>query len=169
MRRTFTQIFIYPPALSLIPTLWPVIAASTHRQDVVATVKNYWRDASPNAVNQMIVIAGTTADADLRSAAIWALSSIHSKETLPFLGTLLGSTSVTEQLQGMYGISAFVDGCPARDTTNVVSMAYLNCPGTSYSTAETLQNLTFRQGTTDQHEAVLSFWRTWWSGHQELH
>ena len=54
-----------------------------------------------------------TTSADLRNAAVWAIAAIHTKESLPFLASLVSSSDPYEQGRGITGLSSFANGCPS--------------------------------------------------------
>jgi hypothetical protein len=130
------------------------------------------------------MVQASVVDSQLRGAAIRAMAAIHTKETLPFLATLLRSGDSGEQFQAVYGLGAFANGCPMNTRDNVVSMAYLQCDETSvYKTADTVANFAFRPAAPQQGSSLLSstssstlvsptlvsFWQEWWRSHAELH
>jgi hypothetical protein len=160
-----------PGAIQNLVDLWPAISTDTHASDVVSALASSWRDLTPAAVQQLATFAaGALAGSDIRSAAVRALAAIHTRETLPFLASLLFSADANEQVLAVYGLSAFANGCPVQTRDNVVSMAYLQCTQPStYKTSETVANFGFRPGPPDEESALVSFWKTWWDSHPELH
>jgi hypothetical protein len=160
-----------PGAIQNLVDLWPAISTDTHASDVVSALASSWRDLTPAAVQQLATFAaGALAGSDIRSAAVRALAAIHTRETLPFLASLLSSADANEQVLAVYGLSAFANGCPVQTRDNVVSMAYLQCTQPStYKTSETVANFGFRPGPPDEESALVSFWKTWWDSHPELH
>ena len=157
-------------SLEFVDTEIVRLSGHRHKGYVGSALKYDWRDTAPEAVRQLASQARRFSDPDLRSAAVWALAGIHSREALPGLASFLYSSDAEEQSQAMYGLSAFVNGCPAKTRANAVSMAYLQCDGsTPYKNALTIEKLVFSRGSTDQQAPALAFWRTWWDEHQDLH
>ena len=160
-----------PDAIQELVKLWPNISTDPNVGEVVAALSDSWRDATPGSVQQLAAFAATApSGSDIRRAAVRALASIHSRESLPFLASLLSSADRAEQERAVYGMSAFVNGCPMQTRDNVLSMSYLECnQGSSYKNAETSANFGFRPGPPDQEAALVSFWQSWWNSHAELH
>jgi hypothetical protein len=158
-----------PGVIQQLVRLWPGVSVDPHRDQVISALRNWWRDPEAAGVRQLAAMAGG-ASGDIRSAAIRALAAIHTKETLPFLATLLNSAVPDEQERAVYALSAFANGCPLQTANNAVSMGYLQCNQASpYKTAETEHNFAFRPGTPDQEAPFVSFWQNWWTNHPELH
>jgi hypothetical protein len=160
-----------PGAIQELVKLWPNITADPNLDEVVAALSDSWRDATPGSVQQLASFAATAqSGSDIRRAAVRALASIHSRETLPFLASLLSSADEAEQERAVYGISAFANGCPMQTKDNVLSMSYLQCNQVGpYKNSETSANFGFRPGPPDQEAALASFWQSWWNNHPELH
>jgi len=160
-----------PGAIQQFAGLWPAIGDDSHAADVLSAIRDAWRDPTPSGVLQLATIASARPPGDaLRANATRALAAIHTQETLPFLAGLLSSTDSDEQVQSVYGLSSFANGCPIQTQGNTASLAYLMCDGPSaYKTPETVANFGFRPGPPDQEQALLSFWQAWWSAHPELH
>jgi hypothetical protein len=158
-----------PGALDQLAGLWPTVGTGPHRDDLLSALSMYWRDSSASSVQALISLAGR-GDPELRLAAVTALASMHTENTLAYLASLLQSTDADEQVQAIYGISAFANGCPMKETSNSVSMAYLQCDQPSaYRTADTFSHFGFRRGTPDQESSLAAFWQSWWNAHSELH
>jgi len=160
-----------PGAVQQLARLWSAISNDPHREEVVAALRDSWRDPAPDAVRQLAATAkAEPVGSDLFAAAVRALAAIHTEESLPLLAELLHSASREERTQAIYGLSSFANGCPMKTRSNIVSMAYLQCHEPSaYRTADTVANFSFRPGTQDQQAALVSFWRDWWTAHPELH
>lgn len=104
-----------PEAITRLQQIWPSIPDARRRAELVSGIRNSFRNTSPYGVRQLLTLINEPPiDADLRNAAIRALSSIHTKETLLFLATLLHSDDDQEQMQAIIGISSFANGSPRR-------------------------------------------------------
>lgn len=161
-----------PGAIQQLAQSWGQISSDWHAFDVINVLRGSWRDSTPAAATQLASFAGTAPVASpIRAAAIRALAALHTRDTLPFLASLLSSSSSSEQEQAIYGMSAFANGCPVQTRANTTSMAYLTqCDHSStYSTADTWAHFAFGSGSSDRNSAYLQFWQGWWSNHSELH
>jgi hypothetical protein len=131
-------------------------------QQQSSPVRSGLRDPSPASINQLVQLASLSPER--REAAIHAISSIHTREFLPFLASLLTSSDPKEQARGVFGLSSFANVCPAETPANVVSMAYLQCANNGpYSTADTASNFATPGALGSQ---VVSFWINWWNQNQ---
>lgn len=160
-----------PSSVASLVDRWPSIAGSPSAGIVVDALRNSWRDTDPTNVRQLASFsAGLPGDSELRPAAIRALAAVHTKETLPFLASLLQTGDLSAEERGIYGLSAFANGCPAQTASNAISMDYLQCAATGqYKTVDTIAHFAFRLGTAEQESALALFWSKWWSQHPELH
>ncbi len=113
-------------AVSQVASVWPVLSLDPSGSQVVAALRNGYRSTTPGDVQQLAELASAgAAQGEMRQAAIWALSNIHTKEALPFLAGLLSSADPAEQARGVFGLGAFANGCPVQTTANLRSMEYL--------------------------------------------
>ena len=158
-----------PDSVHQLAQLWPAIATGAHANGVIAALRDGWRD--PTGVKQVASFASDfIPGSEVRGAAIHALASIHTKEALPFLASLLASADVRDQEQATRGLSAFANGCTIQTQDNVVSMEYLKCDQPStYRTPETFAHFGFRPESPHEESALAAYWQTWWSTHPELH
>jgi hypothetical protein len=156
-------------AVQQLAQMWPSVSSDPHGSDVLSALRDSWRD--PSGVTQLASLISTRSPGDqLRAVATRALAAIHTKEALPFLAGLLGSTNPDDQIQAILGLSSFANGCPMQTRANTSSLAYLICDGPSaYKTPETVANFGFRPGQPGQEEGLVSFWSAWWMAHFELH
>ncbi|HLH41901.1 MAG TPA: hypothetical protein VKV74_02855 [Bryobacteraceae bacterium] len=159
-----------PGSALRLASLWPIISGAKESSLVVSALRDGWRDSTPASVIQLRSFAAAQPPGDIRAAAVRALAAIHSKETLPFLASLLTSSDTGEQERAIYGISAFANSCPMQTPANVVSMAYLQCSASGpYGTPDTLAHFGFRPGSASEQSGLASYWQAWWDGHPELH
>jgi hypothetical protein len=161
-----------PVVTQQLSQVWGQIGADRHAFWVIQALRDSWRDPTPAAVTQMASFAGTTPlGSPIRAAAIRALAAVHTREAVPFLASLLSSSDSNEQERGIYGVSAFANGCPIQTQANAMSMTYLTqCNHSStYSTPDTQAHFAFGPGTAGQIPAFAQFWQGWWSSHPELH
>jgi hypothetical protein len=153
---------LQPSLIGTVSGLWPSISSNPRRFTLVYAIRDTFRDPSPNSVQQLIQL--TSLAPELREAAIRALSSIHTQQTLPFLAGLLTSSDPDEQARGVFGLSSFANGCPAQTPANVQSMAYLQCSNQGpYSSAGTIANFVTPGAPGAQ---VVAFWANWWNQYQ---
>jgi len=153
---------LQPSAISSVAALWPSISSSPRRFLLVFAIRDAFRDPAPSSIQQLVQLASLSPE--MREAAIHALSSIHTKESLPFLATLLTSADGSERARGVFGLSSFANVCPAESPANVQSMAYLKCSKQGpYSTPETITNFASPGTPSDQG---VSFWINWWNQNQ---
>jgi hypothetical protein len=121
-----------PGSIADLLRMWPSIDKSANRSSVIFALRQYWRDSTPESVRDLVsATALMDRSNELRPAAIWALMAMHTKETLPLLGSLLVSADATEQMQAVIGISAFANGCPIQTSDTIVNMKYLQCDSPS--------------------------------------
>jgi hypothetical protein len=93
--------------------VWGQISADRHAFWVIQALRDSWRDPTPAAVTQMVSFAGAAPlGSPIRAGAIRALAAIHTRETVPFLASLLSSSDSSEKERAIYGVSAFANGCP---------------------------------------------------------
>jgi hypothetical protein len=153
---------LQPSAISSVSALWPSISGNPRRSFLVFAIRETFRDPAPSSVQELVQLASLSPE--LREAAIHALSSIHTKESLPFLAGLLTSSDPNEQARGVFGLSSFANACPAQTPANVVSMAYLQCSNQgTYSTPQTTANFASPGTPSGQ---VVTFWINWWNQNQ---
>lgn len=143
---------------------WTSIHDAATKELLASVLENSFRDTNPSSVRQIAALAAANpVHSEIRQSAITALAAIHTKETLPFLATLLDSSDPWEQMKGVYGISAFVNGCPIQTVGNASTMKYLQCSQPSpYRTKETMDNFGFRRGLPDQEARLITYWSAWW-------
>lgn len=160
-----------PETVEQLSRSWPNIKDNPLTRDIASALKTSWRDSTPAGAQALVSLATLTSANDrVRQAAVWAIAAIHSKDTLPFLESLLSSSNSYEQAEGIYGLAAFANGCPMRTADNVVTMSYLKCDQpSSYKTPDTGNNFAFRPGTPEQQTPLVAFWQKWWASHPELH
>lgn len=142
---------------------------SSGARAIVSSVRDSFRPTDHISLVNLIRLATVPHAADgLSAAAIRALSSVHTREAIPFLASLLASTDPELRARGMFGLSGFVNGCPMQTPDNVRSMEYMRPELPSpYRTADTLSHLVIRTGSADQESGYLTFWRAWWAEHQQ--
>jgi hypothetical protein len=159
-----------PGSVATLAQLWPTISPGVGRARVLTALRDMWRDPNATSVRQLAAMADTPlGTGDLREAVVRALSSVHTREALPFLSQLLTSSDSNERMRGLFGFSSFANGCPYQTNANVASMDYLRCPPGPYTTADTLASFIVVPGNALQESQAASFWQRWWDAHQELH
>ena len=158
-----------PNAIPQLVRLWPVVSAQPLNWQVLSALGDYFRDTTPGNMLQLVTLAeNPSTPADLRAASVRAISATHTKETLPFLASLLTSSNAEEQRRGVFGLSSFANGCPPLTPDNYASMEYLRFKNPSpYRTKETMS--AFLNGTGPAQQPALVYWQQWWGQHPELH
>ncbi|MGI9072859.1 MAG: HEAT repeat domain-containing protein [Bryobacteraceae bacterium] len=155
-------------ALTQLINMWPSIANDPSHEWVISALRDSFRDVSIDSVQQLVEFAqASSTPPELRSAAVMALASIHTKESLPFLASLLSSSDPEERMRGLFGLSSFANGCPPQTPENVTSGDYLQFKYPSlYRTKETIAEFAFRPGPADQESQLVSFWLDWWNNNK---
>ena len=150
--------------------MWSTIREDTSKSYVIAAIRDSFRDTTPSSVQQMVAIADTPEiDADLRGAVVHALVSIHSKEALPFLASLLSSQDPNEQMNAVIGLSSFANGCPMQTPANVTSMDYIQFRNPSpYRTRQTIAAFAFGPVTSERESELVAFWTEWWNQNRAI-
>jgi HEAT repeat protein len=138
---------------------------------ILSALRDFWRDQTPSSVLDLVQLAeAASTPKDLRAAAVWAISAIHTKEALPFLAGLLNSQDPLEQVRGMFGLGSFANGYPPQTVDNSASMDYLRTDSklsVAFSTAATKANFVAGGGgTAEQLAPLVAFWRDWWNNNQ---
>jgi hypothetical protein len=118
--------------------------------------------------NSVAVLGGIAIDTNLsaafREAAAFALCSIHTMETLPYLAALLYAPEPALEAEGAGGLASFANGMPVQTMANVASLGYLQFPERApYKTQETMAHFALREAALD----YVAFWRTWWAEHKD--
>ncbi len=157
-----------PGKKSVCELILPPNGQRSESVDVVAALMSSFRSTTSVGVSSLSWLAqSATAPAPVRQAAVWALKSIHTQSTLPFLASLLDSSDNSLKLAGAIGIAAFVNGCPVQGPWNMASLAFLNnCTGSPWATADTKANFIFAASTSDDEAAHEAYWKTWWLSNQ---
>lgn len=97
-------------------------------------------------------------------ASARALAAIHSPQTLPTLRKLLDSANPNLRAAGVNGLSSFVMNLPVRYQKDMTTMAWMQPAGQSpYLTDEVKQYIELGPVKQARDEAVVAFWRGWWS------
>jgi hypothetical protein len=138
-------------------------------REIVTSVRDTFRATDPRSVAALIKLARAPQAADgLNAAAIRALSSIHSRETVPFLAGLLSHPDKELRGRAMVGLAAFANGCPIQTPDNTKNMEYMQPRLPSvYRNSDTLAHFVVRVGSSDNESEQLSFWTTWWTQHRQ--
>jgi hypothetical protein len=155
---------VQPSAIASVSGLWPSISSNPHRFDLVFAIRESFRNPSSASIDMLVQLASLSPE--MREAAVHAISSIHTRTSLPFLASLLTSADPQEQARGVFGLSSFANVCPVQTPANVVSMAYLQCANNGpYTTADTIANFASPGVPNNQ---VVSFWINWWKQKQSV-
>jgi hypothetical protein len=122
-------------------------------------------DASPlNVAALGRVATNNNLLAGIREGAAYALRSIHSRETLPYLVSLLDSADPRLRQQAFSGLSMFVENLGMVTPESVPPMTWARPLGPApYQTAETDKFRGLSQVPVAEHPQFVTFWRTWWA------
>jgi hypothetical protein len=145
------------------------LANSAPGADLLATtIKVRFRNPDPLAIaalGRMATAVGTPSL--MQNAAAQALVAIHSQDDVPWLGSLLSSSSPQMQIYGAQGLSYFANGVGIPAVETMKSLDHLNKRQPSpYHTSETDRHIGFRAG--DQ-TPFIQYWLDWWQAHPEIH
>jgi hypothetical protein len=76
-----------PTAISNLQQLWPGVKGDKSHSNVTAALRDFYRPATPQLVQQLADMAAANwASGELRTASVTALAAVHSPESLSFLG-----------------------------------------------------------------------------------
>jgi hypothetical protein len=157
-----------PGSVSKLAKMWPVVRQSPNKSLIISALRDSFRDTSPESVQHLVVLANDPSSGqELRAAAIWALKAMHTKESVPFLASLLSSSDPGERVNAVIGLSSFANGCPVQTPANVASMEYMEFKKPSpYRTAETIAAFAFGPVDSERESELTAFWTGWWNEHK---
>jgi hypothetical protein len=140
---------------------YAALAAGKGWVPIVQEIKIYYSNAAPAAVQELGTIAtDSNVGADLRVAAASALARMHTRQTLPFLGQLLGMDPISLRAAAVGGLSSFANNVPVG----------LHEPASGpwqYRTDDTISHSVFDNAAFASREAYyLEFWKSWWQQNQ---
>jgi hypothetical protein len=150
-------------SLTKLQELWPSIQDDPGSEVVISELRNSYRDPRPSCILRLIEIANASStNPGLRSAAVRAITALHTKESLPFAAALLDSSDPEERMRGVFALSSFANGCPSQ--TPETGDTFLQCNSPSrYRNQETMAAFAFRRGPDEEELRLFSFWRNWWN------
>ena len=116
-----------PGSLQAFSQMWPIVRGHVGESFIVSALRSDFRDTSPESVSQLIVVAQNAAGSPkLREAAVRALRSIRTKETLPFFASAPLARTKGKQMDAIVAISSFANGCSTQTCRqNVGSHDYM--------------------------------------------
>jgi hypothetical protein len=132
--------------------------------EMAAAIRNF-RNPTPSAVQSLGRLAtSSTAARPVVLSSADALRAIHTKDSLPFLVSLLDSSDAEIRHQGLAGLSMFVENLPVQTPEMVPAMTWLKQQGPApYRTADTDRySAKFGEPSGRQAEYV-TFWKSWWT------
>ena len=101
---------------------------------------------------------------DVQRSAAEALQRIHTGDTLPLLGQLLGSSDQRIRESALWGFTKFVENRPVEVPTNIPGTLLGPQGPTPYRTPQTDKHLMGRQPPGSINEAeFVQFWQSWWA------
>ncbi len=152
-------------SISKLTQMWPSIRQDTGKSLVISAIRDSFRDTTPASVLQLAGLANESSSSpDLRAAAIWALTAIHTRESLPFLASLLSSSDASERVNAVIGLLSFANDCPMQTPANVASMDYIQFKNpSSYRTAQTIAAYAFGPMDSERESELVAFWTEWWN------
>jgi hypothetical protein len=135
--------------------------------ELLSSIQEQFRATDANSVGVLgqAAVGSTTHSPAMREAAVHALASIHTVETLPYLATLLDDPDAELRIEAIGGLASFANGLTVRTPACVPSLACLQFPASArYMTPDTIANFAMGAMAIEQKEAsYLSFWKNWWS------
>jgi hypothetical protein len=142
--------------------LLPQLTTST----LVKTAISGRRDSDPAAIANLGLISAST-DVYMQRNAAFALMSIHTREALPFLASLLSSSDQNSREEAMRGFSRFVENLPIQTNSNTLNGQSVMPQGpTPFRTPETDRYSVSKRSlasATDSEGAFVQFWKNWWT------
>jgi hypothetical protein len=121
-------------------------------------------DASALAVLGRVALSTEPNMQRFALASARALAAIHSPQTLPTLRKLLDNANPNLRTAGVNGLSSFVMNLPVRYQKDMATMAWMQPAGQSpYLTDGVKQYIELGPLKQARDEAVVAFWRGWWS------
>jgi hypothetical protein len=129
------------------------------------------RSPNPEGVRALGDMA--TADSGipkLAADAAYALRSIHTKESLPYLAKLLDSQDAELRAQAVAGFTLFARNLPIETPAAVVGMAVSRpVADAPYKTPDTDRYSNWgRFERTEDEQAAVGFWKSWWASHRAV-
>lgn len=154
-----------PGSIATVARIWPSIRSDHAKEYVIDAIRNSFRDTAVESVQQLAALGNEPSSLpDLRPAAISALASIHTREAIPFLASLLSSPDSGERMSAIIGISSFASGCPPQTPANVASMEYIQFKSPSpYRTPQTIAAFAFGPVDSEREDELVAFWTDWWN------
>lgn len=123
-----------------------------------------WRNQDPAAVAALGKIVRTPGATTLISAAAEALMTIHTKDTVPHLASLLTSADPELQNMAIRGLSLFVNGAPVLTADGIRRMAYLTEDRSTGFKDEAVASYVAVGGPpADLRDAYVEAWQAWWT------
>ena len=132
---------------------------------VALDLRDNYRNPDPAGVQILGQLIATAEEGSrLQLGAAHALSSMHTRETLPILAGLLDSKVQRLRIEGANGLSSFANGRPMQTPANVVSMAcsqeQTDAP---YRTSGTHANDVMGDTAARDETRYIGFWKAWWT------
>jgi len=135
----------------------------SNAQSQLANAVCEYRNADVRGIAALGALVGTQYAANMRACATYALREIHSRETVPFLATLLGDTSAAIRYDATIGIAQFAMGFPANFGAKSAAMANFT-PGPSV-TNEMRRHYPAQGLFATNEQEYISYWKTWLAAH----
>ncbi|MCX6616801.1 MAG: hypothetical protein NTZ98_11990 [Acidobacteria bacterium] len=158
-------------ALAAVSQQFPEMSLVPEFSAVVSAVDGFFRSTDPAAVALLGQFATNGAlPRPLAYAAAHALRSIHTKEALPYLATLLDAPENELRYEAIGGMAAFANNLPVQRPDNVANLEYLRVqsPG-PFTTEDTRAHLALGRQALEHDEArYLNYWRAWWARNKSL-
>ncbi|MDX2151214.1 MAG: HEAT repeat domain-containing protein [Bryobacteraceae bacterium] len=130
---------------------------------VVPAVEVFFRNNDVRGIRALGQLATTPSSIPgLQVGAARALSSIHTRESVPFLASLLESSNPSLVRSAVIGLSFYANGVGVQRASAAMDHLNQRTP-TAYTTKDTLRYLGFDEGRSHEY---LTFWKQWWSMNQ---
>lgn len=126
---------------------------------------NSFGDGDPPTVQTLGRIATSAASSvSLRRAATYALFSIHTQETLPFLAALLSNADEWVRRFAMSGLAAFANSghMPGEAALRIRGQPVPRAKS-PYATEETLAHFPSGPAFEQNQSQYVDFWKAWWT------
>jgi hypothetical protein len=132
---------------------------------VVMAISAYYRNTDPAAMVTLGNLATTPSTVPrLQPYAVHALVAIHTKETLPYLASLLDSTDTAVVKEAVIGLGYFANGAGMQTVAGTPGLTHLNnrAPN-AFTTPDTQKYFGFDPAKAAEYVA---FWKSWWLAHK---
>ncbi len=137
------------------------------KQPFLATAVCDFRSTQPAAVIELSRIVQGDAPTALKLCAAHALRSVHTRDSLPALVSLLDADLSELRYEAVAGLASFANSLPVETGNNLPGMEHMKPTGRgSYTTDETLKHFPTVPTFAANEARYIGFWKAWWTVHQ---